>query len=178
MELLKPLLLKLPMQKFYGLRKLKGTCLIVHNSKHWRNNSISFKTWRCGGRFSNADVPYGVKHPILLPKDHHFTLLVVRQAHVRVLHNGVKDTLNEVRSKFWIVKGRSFVKKVIHQCVTCKRFEGRPCLGPPPPPLPRFRVAEDPPFTHTGVDFARPLFIRMGNAATMPRSGFVSILVA
>ena len=45
--------------------------------------------WRCGGRFSNADVPYNAKHPILLPKEHHFTLLVVRQAHERVLHNGV-----------------------------------------------------------------------------------------
>ena len=120
--------------------------------------------WRCGGRFSSADVPYNVKHPILLPKEHHFTLLVVRRAHERVLHNGVKDTLNEVRSKFWIVKGRSFVKKVIHQCVTCKRFEGKPCLGPPPPPLPRFRVAQDPPFTHTGVDFAGPLFIKTGTA--------------
>ena len=52
--------------------------------------------WRCGGRLSNADVPYNVKHPILLLRDHHFTLLIVRRAHERVLHNGVKDTLNEV----------------------------------------------------------------------------------
>ena len=121
--------------------------------------------WRCGGRFSNADVPFNVKHPILLPRDHHLTLLIVRRAHERVIHNGVKDTLNKVRSKFWIVKGRSLVRKVIHQCVICKKFEGRPCLGPPPPPLPKFRVAADPPFTHTAVDFAGPLFIRTGSTA-------------
>ena len=121
--------------------------------------------WRCGGRLSNADVPYSVKHPILLPRDHHFTLLIVRRAHERVLHNGVKDTLNEVRSKFWIIKCRSLLKKLIHRCVVCKRFEGKPCLGPPPPPLPKFRVAEDPPFMYTGVDFAGPLFIRTGNLA-------------
>ena len=70
--------------------------------------------WRCGGRFSNTDVSFNVKHPILLPRDHHLTLLIVRRAHKRVLHNGVKDTLNEVRSKFWIVKVRSLVRKIIH----------------------------------------------------------------
>ena len=26
--------------------------------------------WRCGGRLSNADVPYTTRHPILLPRDH------------------------------------------------------------------------------------------------------------
>ena len=94
--------------------------------------------WRCGGRLSKAEIPYGVKHPILLPRQHHLTTLVVRRAHLRVLHNGVKETLTEVRSKFWIVKGRAFVKMCIHQCVVCRRFEGTPLIGPPPPPLPEF----------------------------------------
>ena len=30
---------------------------------------------------------------------------------------------------------------------------------PPPPPLPTFRVKEDPPFSYTGVDFAGPLHV-------------------
>lgn len=34
----------------------------------------------------------------------------------------------------------------------------KPCLRPPPSPLPRFRVAEDPPFVYTGVEFDGPLF--------------------
>ena len=62
--------------------------------------------WRCGGRLENADVPFHTKHPILVPRNHHLATLIVRQAHTRVLHNGVKDTLNEVRSRFWLVKGR------------------------------------------------------------------------
>ena len=29
-----------------------------------------------------------------------------------------------------------------------------------PPDLPSFRVSEDPPFTHTGIDFAGPMYLR------------------
>ena len=66
----------------------------------------------------------------------------------------------EVRAKFWVVKGRSLVRKLIHQCVVCRRHEGQHYQIPPPPPLPAFRVTEHPPFTYTGVDFAGPLYIR------------------
>ena len=99
--------------------------------------------WRCGGCLSNADIPFAARRPVLLPRDHHLTTLVVRRAHQRVLHNGVKATLSKVRSRYWIVKGRSFVTKVVHQWVICKRFEARLFLGPSPPPLPNFRLRED-----------------------------------
>lgn len=52
--------------------------------------------WQCGGRLQNADIPYAARHPILLPRSHHFTGLVVQDAHIRVRHNGVKETLTEV----------------------------------------------------------------------------------
>ena len=57
--------------------------------------------WRCGGRLKNADLPFSAKHPILLDKKHYLTLLIVRNAHQRVQHNGVKETLTEVHSKYW-----------------------------------------------------------------------------
>lgn len=116
--------------------------------------------WRCGGRLSNAELPYAIKYPILLPSDHPLTALVVKDAHERVCHNGVRETLTETRSKYWIPRGRSFTRKIIHNCVLCRKFEGRPYKAPQPPPLPMCRVKEDPAFTHTGVDFAGPLFIR------------------
>ena len=56
--------------------------------------------WKCGGRLSNAGLPYVAKHPILLYKKCHFTALIVRHAHEGVLHNGVKETLGEVHSKY------------------------------------------------------------------------------
>ena len=47
--------------------------------------------WRCGGRLQNADLPFPAKHPVLLPKNHPVTTLIVHDAHCRVSHNGVKD---------------------------------------------------------------------------------------
>ena len=41
-----------------------------------------------------------------------------------------------------------------------------PFQGPPPPPLPNFRVREDPAFTYTGVDFAGPLSVRVSGTST------------
>ena len=116
--------------------------------------------WRCGGRLVNSELPYSTKHPILLSKDHPLTTLIVRQAHEKLQHDGVKETLTEVRSKYWIVKGRSMVKSIIHRCVVCRRFEGLPYSAPPAPPLPSFRVREAPPFEYTAVDFAGPMYCR------------------
>lgn len=109
---------------------------------------------RCEGRLSNAELPYSVKFPIFLPKDHLIASLIVKQAHERVLHNGVKETLAEMRSKYWIPSGRNLTRKLIHKCVICKKFEGLPFKTPQAPPLPECRLKEAPAFSYTGVDFA------------------------
>ena len=95
------------------------------------------KLWRCTGRLTNAKVPYTTRHPIMLHRSDHITMLIVKEAHERVQHNGTKETLTEVRSKYWIVKGRQLVRKLIYRC---RRYEGLAFKSPPPPPLPKFRV--------------------------------------
>lgn len=116
--------------------------------------------YRCKGRLGNADVSLTTRHHILLSKHHHFAVLVVRSAHERVKHNGVKETLAEIRARYWIVKGRHFARLLLHKCVMCRKFDGVPHRVPPPPPLPDFRVNPEPPFTYTGVDFAGPLYVK------------------
>ena len=90
-----------------------------------------------------------------------FSLCYPRQAHARVQHNGVKETLAEVREKFWIIRVSSPVKQIIYKCAVCRRFEGLPYHAPPAPPLPSFRVNEAPPFTYTTVDYAGPMYVRI-----------------
>ena len=91
------------------------------------------KLVRCHGRIERSNLPDETKFPVLLPSDHDFTKLVVLKCHVDVMHNGVRETLTQVRSKFWIVRGRQVVKKIISRCLTCKRLEGK-SYGVPPAP--------------------------------------------
>ena len=72
---------------------------------------------RCMGRLSQAQLPASAKYPILLDKSHYITSLFVRDSHKRVMHGGVKLTLTELRSRFWIVQGRQFVRKLLYECV-------------------------------------------------------------
>ena len=57
-------------------------------------------------------------------------------------------------------QGKKSVKQIINNCFICRRYEGKSCHAPPPPPLPTFRVREAPPFASTGVNFAGPLYIK------------------
>ena len=148
----------------------QATLVSDRNFPAWKAQFNLFKAedklWRCGGRLQNAELPFSTKHPILLSKEHHLTSLIVMSAHQRVQHNGVKETLTEVRSRYWIIGGRNLVKSIIHKCVICRRFDGKPFQGPPAPPLPAFRVSEAPPFTNTAVDFAGPLYIQNKGVST------------
>ena len=50
--------------------------------------------WRCGGRMLNANLSLSARAPILLNKNHHLTTLIVMDAHRRVMHNRVQETLD------------------------------------------------------------------------------------
>lgn len=58
--------------------------------------------WR---RLHNAPLPYTAWFPTIVPRKHHFTILMIRKSHNNVMHNGVKETLTDLRSRFWVVKG-------------------------------------------------------------------------
>ena len=82
--------------------------------------------WRCKGRLSNANIPEMAKFPILLSSKHHYTDLVVRDCHVKVMHGGLNETLTELRSRYWLIKGRQCIRKVLHNCIICKGFTSKP----------------------------------------------------
>ena len=113
------------------------------------------------GRLSNADLSYRAKFPVFTPARHYLTDLIIIECHAKVCHNGLRDTLvSQVRTKFWIIKGRQRVKSVIHNCVTCKRHERKGYQIPPTAALPDFRVTPSAPFDQTACDLAGPLFCK------------------
>ncbi|XP_077551230.1 uncharacterized protein LOC144164853 [Haemaphysalis longicornis] len=101
---------------------------------------------RVGGRLHKLNASIDVKHPILLPVRHTFTYLIVLAAHQHTLHGGVEATLTETRERFWIVKGRQTVKKVLAQCLTCRRRR-LTAQTAPFAPLPSDRIPAAHPFS-------------------------------
>jgi len=115
---------------------------------------------RCIGRLVNSDLEVDAHRPIILPRDHAYTTLVIWDCHEKVLHSGVRATLAEMRSRYWVPKGTQCVKKVSSKCVTCKKQEGRAFSAPQTAALPEFRVKEVLAFSKVGVDFAGPLYVK------------------
>ena len=114
----------------------------------------------CKGRLANSDLTFRAKFPIILPKDDKFTELIILDCHEKVHHCKERGTLAELRSRFWVTKGRQYVKRLIRNCFLCRKLEGKPYNLPPIAMLPDFRVTEAPPFSKSGVDFAGPLYVK------------------
>ena len=93
------------------------------------------------GHLHHAEVPYESKHPVILPKEHPITELVVRAVHEQLGHgSGVEHTLSELRSRFWVIRGRAVVRIILNHCqVSKKRFAAKP-VGQMMASLPRPRV--------------------------------------
>ena len=113
---------------------------------------------RSYSRLKNANVPYDAKAPVFINKDHKLAEIIVWYFHLKVLHRGLKQTLTELRSFFWITRGRNFVKKFIRNCTVCKNLNARPYQYPSFSNLPELRFDETYPFVSTGVDYLGPVF--------------------
>ena len=113
---------------------------------------------RVGGRLKHADLPAHRKFPFLLAK-HRVGRLIIEQIHKDTLHGGVQLMLRTLRDRFWILGARNLVKKCIRECVTCARHRaitGEQVMAD----LPSCRVNPSRPFSHSGLDYAGPFFIR------------------
>jgi len=109
-----------------------------------------------GGRLAEAPVTYW-QHPIILPPDSHFTKLLVRDTHERLLHAGTELVLTQLRSTYFIAKLRQIINKEIKDCRPCRRLNIQPQI----PKLPEARLANDQPaWTNTGIDLIGPLNVR------------------
>lgn len=49
------------------------------------------------GRLNNASLNFDTMRLILLPRDHHLSVLIIQDCHNKVMHNGTKEALLELR---------------------------------------------------------------------------------
>lgn len=138
----------------------------LKSSKHYKDLAVKLKLaeidglLRCKGRLECSDLEPESQQPIILPKDDKLTKLAIEECHRKTKHSGIRATLGELRSRFWVPKGRQAVKKVLKECVTCMKAQGKPFKSPPVAALPDFRVRQSTPFSKVGIDFAGPLFVK------------------
>ncbi|XP_055527011.1 uncharacterized protein LOC129719643 [Wyeomyia smithii] len=81
---------------------------------------------RVGGRLLKSACSYETKHQMILPNSHPVTYAIVRSMHESNMHAGIQITLAATRSDYWIIRGRSVVKKVVKNCVDCFKSNPRP----------------------------------------------------
>ncbi|XP_062714236.1 uncharacterized protein LOC134291009 [Aedes albopictus] len=99
-----------------------------------------------------AFVSYDTRFPIILPKDHAVTKLLLEWYHRRFLHANGETVVNEVRQRFHISALRSVVRKVAKTCMQCKVRKAVPAV-PRMAPLPEARLKPyERPFSYHGEE--------------------------
>ena len=115
---------------------------------------------RCGSRLKHADMNFNNKYPHLLLKDHLFTKLVVLHAHKLVKHSNLRETINQLRTEYWIPKSRPYVKRILSACTLCRTFQSKSYNYPRDSQLPVERLMFVNAFNCVGIDYACPLYVK------------------
>lgn len=117
-----------------------------------------FGVIRVEGRTVNASyATFDARFPIILPKDHTITTLLLSDYHRQYGHANRETVVNEVRQRFYIFNLRSAIDKVMRSCQRCKLTKCQPQV-PRMAPLPEERLTPFiRPFSYVGVDYLGPL---------------------
>ncbi|XP_066926063.1 uncharacterized protein [Clytia hemisphaerica] len=124
-----------------------------------KNLFLGGEVYRWKGRLNNAPIPFDAKHPIWLPTNSPLVDLLIKQAHDKVMHNGQRETLNELRSQFQIPRLRQRVRHFIYKCTICKKHGGKAYRYPESYDLPKSRLQVGAAFQNIGIDYCGPYLV-------------------
>uniref|UniRef100_A0AAG5D3P8 Integrase catalytic domain-containing protein n=1 Tax=Anopheles atroparvus TaxID=41427 RepID=A0AAG5D3P8_ANOAO len=118
---------------------------------------------RIRGRLENCPlVQPALKKPVILPRQHHATDLLIRDFHERYCHISQRTVMNEIRAKFYIPRLRVELNRVRRTCQLCRIWNAEPD-SPLMGNIPLERVAiSQRPFTYCGVDYFGPMSVAVG----------------
>ena len=116
---------------------------------------------RVGGREANSGRSYDRRHPLIIHAKHQIATLIIRIEHLRLLHAGPSLLITSLSRRYHLIKGRSLVRSITRACVICRR-------GSRPQPqlmgqLPAERVTAGAVFDKVGVDYAGPVYTKIGS---------------
>ncbi|XP_062698985.1 uncharacterized protein LOC134284259 [Aedes albopictus] len=109
-------------------------------------------------------ISYDFKFPVILPRNHPSTLLLINWYHRRYLHANNETVHNEIRQRFHVSNLRTVVRQVAKNCQVCKISKASP-VTPKMAPLPDARLAATVrPFSYVGLDYFGPVQVKVGRS--------------
>lgn len=115
---------------------------------------------RVQGKLRKLNAEYGQKCPILLCKSCPVAKSIIYDFHVTLGHSGIYKTLSFIRKEFWITNSYVVVKKIIRECITCKRLNNR-TIKLTQNAYKEYRANPDAiPFRNSFVDHCGPFHVR------------------
>ena len=130
-----------------------------------KNNLLQMKLYldeydiiRCQGRLNDTSF-ITINTPILFAPDHPLTIMYIQYKHKCYNCCSVNYTLNSIRREIHTIKLRQQIKKVLNNCVICKKLVGRPYRYPENPPLDVYRTRCLEPFSNCGCDYIGPFTV-------------------
>ncbi|XP_062581170.1 uncharacterized protein LOC134242973 [Saccostrea cucullata] len=135
---------------------------------------------RVSGRLNkvnDAELSGQQRNPIILPKNHHVSHLLIGHFHSEVFHQGLHFTEGAVRAAgYWIVGLKRKVSSFISKCVMCRKLWGK-FSQQKMADLPEDRCKPSPPFSYVGVDTFGPWMVAFrrtkGGSANQKRWGLL-----
>lgn len=131
---------------------------------------------RAEGRLELSDLPYDKKHQIILPYNHHVTSILIQAIHRENAHIGQSGLLAMVRQRYWPVRGKQLIRKIVHNCVICFKSNPRDIklyMGQ----LPKSRVTPGFPFENVGINYVGPILIKQTQRKAAPVKAYIAIFV-
>ena len=132
---------------------------------------------RVGGRLENSELSYYQKYPVILSPKDPLTILLLRSRHITLHHNGPTALSSSVSEEYYITGVKQLARTICRRCVTCRKVAAKAhhqLMGQ----LPAARLAQVPPFTTTGIDFAGPFEIKTSKLRKAPtEKGFLCVFV-
>lgn len=159
---------RLAQSQAYGLeirQLLQNPTSALPKSSPLRNLSpfIDDTVVRMRGRLEKSTIiSDATKNPIILPKNHYITSLVVDCYHRKFKHINHETVINEIFQKYHISRLRPLLRTIHSNCPMCKIQRANP-RPPEMGSLPEARMkAYERPFSYVGIDFVGPFLMTVG----------------
>ncbi|XP_065724482.2 uncharacterized protein [Drosophila suzukii] len=132
---------------------------------------------RVGERLHQSQLSREAKHPVLLPKTHRISKLILKHEHRVNLHPGVSSLFVIVRQRFWLLGARNLIRRITHDCLCCFR-QRHHTAQQQMADLPSVRVTQALPFVNTGCDYAGPILLKDAKVRkTRISKGYICLFV-